>query len=129
MSDPAGIAIVTAIVTTSVQKISESVTESTVDSFKSLCKKVFARFRSIPEAQEALDEARLDSDDNTALETVAGHLHRAEQEDPEIARLMAELRGAAETGDGGSVTNTIHGGVSEEAKVVQGRDFHGDLRL
>lgn len=129
MSDPAGIAIVTAIATGAVQKISESVTDGTAEAFKSLCRKVFARFRGIPEAQEALDEARLDSDDGAALETVAGHLHRAEQEDPEIARLMAELRRAAEVQDGGSVLNTIHGGVSDEAKVVQGRDFHGDLRL
>lgn len=129
MSDPAGIAIVTAIATTTVQKISESATESTVEAFKSLCKKVFDRFRGIPKAQQALDEARLDSDDSTALETVAGHLYRAEREDPEIARLMAELRRAAEPGEGGSVINTVQGGVSDEAKVVQGRDFHGDLRL
>ena len=129
MSDPAGIAIVTAIVTNTVQRISESAADGTVEAFTSLCKKVFARFRGIPQAQEALDEARLDSDDSVALETVAGHLHRAEQEDPEIAHLMVELRRAAEAGGGGSVVNTIHGGVSDEAKVVQGRDFHGDLRL
>lgn len=129
MSDPAGIAIVTALATGTVQKISESVTDSTAEAFKSLCKKVFARFRGVPEAQEALDEARSDSGDDAALEAVAGHLRRAEREDPEIARLMAELRRAAEAQDGGPVFNTIHGGVSGEAKIVQGRDFHGDLRL
>ncbi|GHD18937.1 hypothetical protein GCM10007147_09630 [Nocardiopsis kunsanensis] len=129
MSDPAGIAIITAIATGTVQKISDSVSDSTAEAFKSLCKKVFARFRGLPEAQEALDGVRLDSEDGSALEAVADHLHRAEQEDPEIARLMAELRRAVEDRGAGSVVNTVHGGVSDEAKVVQGRDFHGDLRL
>lgn len=129
MSDPAGIAIVTALVTGAVQKISETATDGTITSFKELCKRVFVRFRGTPEAQEALDDARVESDDHAALEKVAVHLRRAEQEDPEIARLMAELRRAAESGGGGSVTNTIHGDVSGRARVVQARDIDGDVRL
>ncbi|WP_017613658.1 hypothetical protein [Nocardiopsis salina] len=129
MSDPAGIAIVTALATGAVQKISETATDNTIASFKDLCKRVFARFRETPGAQEALDEARVESDDPAALEKVAVHLQVAEQEDPEIARLVAELRRAAEAGSGGSVTNTINGNVSGNAKVVQTQDINGDVRL
>lgn len=129
MSDPASIAIVTALATGAVQKISETATDNTIASFKDLCKRVFARFRGTPDAQEALDEARVESDDPATLEKVAAHLEHAEQEDPEIARLMAELRRAAETGDGGSVVNTINGNVSDRARVLQAGDINGDVRL
>lgn len=129
MADPATLAIATAVVTGAVTKITETATEDTLASFKSLCKAVFARFRSDPRAQEALDEARLEPEDPEALTAVAEHLARAEGEDPGIGRLMDQMRQEVVQEGEGAVHNSIQGDVSGQARVVQGRDFHGDVRL
>ncbi|GAB3689038.1 hypothetical protein [Nocardiopsis oceani] len=129
MAEPVTVAIAAAIATGAVTKVTEYATEGTVDTFKSLCRAVFARFRSEPEAQEALDEARLDTGDTEVLTVVAEHLERAEREDPEIGRLMGDLRSTVSQEGAGSVSNQIHGSVSGNARVYQGRDFHGDIRL
>ncbi len=129
MADPATLAIATAIVTGAVTKITESATDGTVTAFRSLCRAVFARFRSRPEAQEALDEARLAAEDPAALATVVEHLEHAESEDPGIRRLMDELRREVVQEGDGAVYNSIQGGVSGHARVIQARDFHGDITL
>lgn len=129
MSDPATIAIAAAVATSAAQKISESATEGTIAAFKALCKKVFVRFRSIPEAQDALDAARIDEDDTAALRTVATALDKAAQDDPEIGRLMEELRRAASEDHDGAVHNTT-GKLGDNAKVLQSRDIiHGNIRM
>lgn len=129
MPDPAIITIATAMATNAVQKISESATEGTISAFKTLCKKVFARFRSFPEAQNALDAARIDEGDTASLRTVADALDEAAQNDPEIGRLLDELLQVVSEDRAGTVHNTIRGDVSGHAKVIQTRDIHGNVHL
>lgn len=129
MADPATLAIATAVVTSAVTKITESATDGTVAAFKSLCKAVFLRFRSAPQAQDALDGARLEPDSPKALAAVAEHLERAEGEDPEIRRLMQVLRQEVVQEGDGAVYNSIQGEVSGGARVFQGRDIHGNVNL
>lgn len=130
MADPVTITIATAIATGAAKKLGESVSEGTVATFKSLCKSVFARFRSTPGAQEALDNARLESDDPDALTAVAEHLEQAEREDPQVRELMEVLRREVVPEDrGGTVHNTIHGDVSGNARVVQADHIRGDIRF
>lgn len=129
MSDPITAAIVTALATGSSTKISEALGEGAVTVFKSLYKAVNKRFRSVPEAQEALEDLRLDSDDTKSLAEASKHLERAAVEDPKIGRLLDELRSEVVQEGDGSVSNQIHGNVSDNARVFQGRDFHGDIRL
>lgn len=132
MADPVTAAIIAALATASATKLGEGLGESAVSTFKSLYKAVTKRFRSEPEAQEALDDLRLEEDDAEALGLVSLHLERAAREDPEIGRLLEELRSGTheinQEGDG-TVVNQIRGDVSGTARVVQGRDFHGDIHL
>ncbi|MFE1169434.1 hypothetical protein [Nocardiopsis sp. NPDC058789] len=132
MADPVTTAIVAALATASATKLGDGLGEGVVTTFKSLYRAVTKRFRSEPEAQEALDELRLEQDDAGAVEAVSAHLERAAREDPEIGRLLAELRSEVreinQAGEG-SVVNQIHGDVSGSARVIQGRDFHGGIHL
>ncbi|MEU3016310.1 MULTISPECIES: hypothetical protein [unclassified Nocardiopsis] len=132
MADPVTAAIVAALATASATKLGDGLGEGAVATFKSLYRAVAQRFRSEPEAQEALDDLRLEEDGAAAVETVAAHLERAGSEDPEIGRLLAELRSrvgeVAQEGTG-SVVNQVHGNVSASARVIQGRDFHGSIHL
>lgn len=130
MADPVTVTIATAVATGAAKKLGESVSEGTAAAFKSLCKSVFARFRSTPEALEALDNARLESDDPDAVAAVAEHLEQAEREDPQIRELMEALRREVAPEDGGgAVHNTIHGDVSGNARIMQAGDIRGDIRL
>ena len=130
MADPISIAIVTALATASATRLGESLAEGTVNVFKSLYKAVNERFRSRPEAQHAMEELRLDPDDPEAREAATAYLEWAAGEDPRIAGLLEELRSVVVEQEGdGTVVNQIHGDVSGGARVVQGRDFHGDIRL
>lgn len=132
MADPVTAAIVAALATASATKLGEGIGNGAVSTFKSLYKAVTRRFRSDPEAQEALDDLRLDEHDTGARDTVSLHLDRAAQEDPEIGRLLEELRAAVneinQEGEG-TVVNQINGDVSGSARVIQGRDFHGGVHL
>ncbi|WP_431870580.1 hypothetical protein [Nocardiopsis eucommiae] len=132
MADPVTTAIVAALATASATKLGDGLGEGVVTTFKSLYRAVTKRFRSEPEAQEALDDLRLEQDDAGAVEAVSTHLERAAREDPEIGRLLAELRSEVreinQAGEG-SVVNQIHGDVSGSARVIQGRDFHGGIHL
>lgn len=132
MADPVTAAIIAALATASATRLGEGLGESVVSNFRSLYKAVTKRFRSEPEAQEALDDLRLEEDDAEALEVVSTHLERAAHEDPEIGRLLEELRSGVnqvnQEGDG-TVVNQIHGDVSGKAKIIQGRDFHGGIHL
>jgi transposase len=131
MADPLTIALATAVVTGMASKISEHASESVGEGLKRLRRAVFKRFRGDEAAQDALDEAMLDADDPAAVEKVAEHLERAAALDPEIGALVRELGSQVEIdqeGDG-NVVNQIHGDVSDRARVVQGRDFHGDIHL
>lgn len=132
VSDPVTAAVVAALATASATKLGDGLGEGVVSTFRSLYRAVTKRFRSEPEALEALDDLRLEQDDAEAVETVSVHLERAAREDPEIGRLLAELRSAVQQinqeGEG-SVVNQIHGDVSGSARVIQGRDFHGGIRL
>ncbi|WP_026117410.1 hypothetical protein [Nocardiopsis alkaliphila] len=129
MSDPITAAIVTALATGSSTKISEALGEGAVAVFKSLYKAVNKRFRSTPEAQEALEDLRLDSGDAEALADATKHLERAASQDPKIGRLLHELRSEVVQEGDGTVNNQIHGNVGDNARVFQGRDFHGDIRF
>ncbi|WP_435108329.1 hypothetical protein [Nocardiopsis synnemataformans] len=129
MADPVTLAIAAAVVTGAVGKITEAATGGTVAAFKSLRKAVFARFRSDPESQQALDDALLEPEDPEALAAVAEHLERAEGADPGIRGLMQELRREVVQEGDGAVHNSIQGDVSGKARVFQGRDFHGDIHL
>jgi hypothetical protein len=129
MADPVTLAIATAVVTGAVGKITEAATGGTVAAFKALRKAVFARFRSDPESQEVLDDALLEPEDTGALTAFAERLERAEGEDPRIRGLMEELRREVVQEGDGAVHNSIQGNVSGEARVFQGRDFHGDITL
>lgn len=131
MADPVTLAIATAVVTGAVGKITEAATGGTVAALKSLRKAVFARFRSDPEAQDALDEALLEPEDPEALTAVAEHLERAEGADPGIRALMDELRREVVQEGDGAVYNNFQGDVSDNARVIQGRDWnvHGDVTL
>lgn len=130
MADPISITIITALATASATRLGESLAEGTVNVFKSLYKAVNDRFRSHPEALHAMEELRLDPDDPAALETASAYLEWAAGEDPQIAGLLDELRSVVveQQGDD-TVVNQIHGDVSGDARVIQGRDFHGDIRL
>ncbi|MBQ1084302.1 MULTISPECIES: hypothetical protein [unclassified Nocardiopsis] len=132
MTDPVTATIVAALATASATKLGEGLGESVVTTFRSLYRAVTKRFRSEPEAQEALDDLRLEQDDSKAVEAVSVHLERAAREDQEIGRLLAKLRAdvgqIAQEGEG-SVVNQIHGDVSGSARVIQGRDFHGGIHL
>lgn len=132
MADPVTAAIIAALATASATRLGEGLGEGVVSTFKSLYKAVTRRFRSEPEAQEALDDLRLEEDDAEALGVVSMHLERAAHEDPEIGRLLEELRSGVneinQEGDG-TVVNQIHGDVSGTARIVQGRDFHGGIHL
>ncbi len=132
MADPITIAIITALATASASRLGDGLGEGVVSTFRSLYRSVTKRFRSEPEAMEALDDLRLEEDDAEALGVVSAHLDRAAHEDPEIGRLLEELRSGVneinQRGDG-TVVNQIQGDVSGSAKVVQGRDFHGGIHL
>ncbi|MDT0329160.1 hypothetical protein [Nocardiopsis lambiniae] len=129
MADPVTIALATALVTGAAAKISEHAGETVVEGLKRLQRAVFKRFRGDAAAQEALDEARVDSDDPAAIEAVAEHLERAAAEDPEIGSLVRELRGQVSQRSEGSVSNRITGGVSGNARVFQGGNVQGEIRL
>ncbi|WP_017574034.1 hypothetical protein [Nocardiopsis halotolerans] len=129
MPEPDTLAIASAVAANSVTRITESATDDTTTTFRSLCRAVFARFRTDSEAQAALDEARLEPNDPHALTIVAEHLERAEEEDSGIRELMEGLRGEVAQGGGSIVVNRIAGNVGGDARVYQGRDFHGDLHL
>ncbi|MFY7067889.1 hypothetical protein ACOQFV_18705 [Nocardiopsis changdeensis] len=131
MADPVTIALATAVVTGMASKISERASEAVGEGLKRLRRAVFKRFRGDEAAQDALDEAMLDPDDLAAVEAVAGHLERIAAQDPEIGALVRELGAQVEVGQEGegNVVNQIHGDVSGRARVVQGRDFHGDIHL
>jgi hypothetical protein len=129
VADPVTLAIAAAVVTGAVGKITEAATEGTVAAFKSLRKAVFARFRSDPESQQVLDDALLEPEDPEALAAVAERLERAEGEDPAVRALMGELRREFVQEGDGAVHNSIQGDVSGQARVFQGRDFHGDIHL
>ena len=131
MADPITVALATAVVTGMASTISEHAGEAVTEGLKRLRRAVFKRFRADEAAQDALDEALLDTDDPAAVEAVAGHLERLAARDPEIGALVRELGAQVEVGQEGTgnVTNQIHGDVGDRAKVVQGRDFHGDIHL
>ncbi|MEU0488142.1 hypothetical protein ABZ249_02860 [Nocardiopsis sp. NPDC006139] len=131
MADPVTIALATAVVTGMASKISERAGEAVGEGLKRLRRAVFKRFRGDEAAQDALDEAMLDTDDPAAVEAVAEHLERIAAQDPEIGALVRELGAQVEVGQEGegNVVNQIHGDVSGRARVVQGRDFHGDIHL
>ena len=131
MADPVTIALATAVVTGMASKISERASEAVGEGLKRLRRAVFKRFRGDEAAQDALDEAMLDPDNPAAAEAVAGHLERIAAQDPEIGALVRELGAQVEVGQEGegNVVNQIHGDVSGRARVVQGRDFHGDIHL
>lgn len=132
MADPVTATIVAALAAASATKLGEGLGEGVVTTFKSFYRSVTKRFRSEPDAQEALDDLRLEQSDTKAVETVSVHLERAAREDQEIGRLLAQLRsdvaGINQEGEG-SVVNQIHGDVSGSARVIQGRDFHGGIHL
>ncbi|WP_017582814.1 hypothetical protein [Nocardiopsis valliformis] len=132
MADPVTTAIIAALATASATKLGEGLGDGVVSTFRSLYKAVTRHFRSDPEAQEALDDLRLDEHDTEAMDVVSTHLDRAAHEDPEIGRLLEELRSEVneinQEGDG-TVVNQINGNVSDSAKVIQGRDFHGGIHL
>lgn len=132
MADPVTAAIIAALATASATKLGEGLGDSVVETFRSLFKAVTKRFRKDPEAQEALDGLRLDEHDAEAMDVVSLHLDRAAHEDPEIGRLLEELRSGVseinQEGDG-NVVNQINGNVSGSARVIQGRDFHGGIHL
>ncbi|PWV44373.1 hypothetical protein [Nocardiopsis sp. L17-MgMaSL7] len=132
MADPVTATIVAALAAASATKLGEGLGEGVVTTFKSFYRAVTKRFRSEPDAQEALDDLRLEQSDTKAVETVSVHLERAAREDQEIGRLLAQLRsdvaGINQEGEG-SVVNQIHGDVSGSARVIQGRDFHGGIHL
>ncbi|MEV2274199.1 hypothetical protein AB0I72_01315 [Nocardiopsis sp. NPDC049922] len=129
MPDPATLALATAVATGAVSKIAEVVSQATIDDFASFRKALFRFFRGVPEAQEALDEARVEPDDADAIASVADHIERAAAADPELRRLVDALTvEVAQEGDG-AVYNSIQGDVSGNAKVIQTRDIHGPVNL
>ncbi|MFD6097215.1 hypothetical protein ACFVWN_17590 [Nocardiopsis flavescens] len=131
MADPVTLALATAVVTGVATKISEHAGTAVTEGLARLRRAAFAWFRGDDGAREALDEALLSTGDPAALEAVAGHLERASAQNPEIAALMRELGAevdVSQEGEGNTV-NQIHGDVSGSARVVQARDFHGDIHL
>ncbi|OLT25574.1 hypothetical protein BJF83_05275 [Nocardiopsis sp. CNR-923] len=129
MPDPATLALAAAVATGAVSKIAEVVSQATIDDFKSFRKTLFRHFRGVPEAQEALDEARVEPDDEDAIASVADHIERAAAADPDIRRLVDALTAQASQEGGGAVHNSIRGDVSGGAKVIQTRDIHGSVNL
>lgn len=129
MADPITIALATAVATGMASKISEHASEAVGEALKRLQRAVFKRFRGDDAAQEALDEARISPEDPAVMETLADLLERAADADPEIADLVDRLGSHVEQGGEGNVINQIHGDVSDRARVVQGRDFQGDIHL
>ncbi|MCY9785749.1 hypothetical protein KIK06_17825 [Nocardiopsis sp. EMB25] len=130
MPDPSTIALATAVATGTVAKIAEVVSQATIDDFKSFRKTVFRYFRGDPEAQEALDEALLEPDDEAAITAVAGHLERAAEAEPEIRRFMDAL--AAQPGQVtyGPVVNRADdvSGTVIQVGHVHGGNVHGSGR-
>lgn len=129
MADPITIALATAVATGMAGKISEHASEAVGEGLKRLQRAVFKRFRGDAAAQEAMDEVRISPEDPAAAEALAGFLERAAAQDPEIAELMDGLGSHIEQDGESNVINQINGDVSGRAKVVQGRDFHGDIHL
>lgn len=88
------------------------------------------RFTGEPEAQDALEAATADPEDQGRVQALAEQIDRVGRDDPEFGRAVQatwqrfETRGEAE--DGG-VVNQITGGVV--GKSFQGRDVHGDVRF
>ncbi|MFI6574577.1 hypothetical protein ACIBFB_02160 [Nocardiopsis sp. NPDC050513] len=124
MPDPATLALAAAVATGAVSKIAEVVSQATIDDFKSLRRTLFRYFRGVPDAQEALDEARVEPDDDDAIASVADHIERAAAADPEVRRLVDAL--TAEIGEdrGGTHVNSFSGdnrhGISIQARTVNG---------
>jgi len=129
MADPVTLVLATAVVTGVASTISEAATEATGAALKALRASVFAWFRASPDTQAVLDEALLEPEEPRALEAVAQALERAEREDPGIRELLRELRPQVAQAGHGAVHNSVSGDVSGSARVVQGRDFHGDIHL
>ncbi|CAL9534820.1 hypothetical protein SUDANB121_04133 [Nocardiopsis dassonvillei] len=131
MADPITLALASALVGGASSKVAEQVSGAVGEGLKRLRQAVLTWFRGDPQAQEALDRARASADDPAALEALAGHLERAAAQDPEIGALVRELGPGIEVGQEGegNVVNQVHGDVGGGAKVVQGRDFHGDIHL
>ncbi|MBR8745111.1 hypothetical protein [Nocardiopsis sp. MG754419] len=130
MSDPVTLAIATAAATGAATKLGDKVTEGTVALIRRLAEALTQRFGQDPEAQNALVAARFEGpEQQKAIATVAERLHRAEEDDPRIRDIMARLRPEVSQEGDGAVSNRIHGNVSGNARVYQGRDFHGDIRL
>lgn len=124
--DPVSIALATAVAGGLGGKIGEALAGGGVETLKRLRKALFQRFTAQPEAQAALVAAQADPDNTAAVRVLAGHIVDAEAAEPGIAPVAAELRELlAETG--GTVTNTVSGDV--RGTVIQGRDFHGDIRF
>ncbi|TDQ48008.1 hypothetical protein [Actinorugispora endophytica] len=90
------------------------------------------RFADRPPALEALEAARDENGEVPAsVRALAGHLAAAREDDPEVRELADRLRPHLAIG-GGEVVNTVHGGVSDTATVIQGRDMDfgpGGLRI
>ncbi|PSK97326.1 hypothetical protein CLV63_10844 [Murinocardiopsis flavida] len=124
--DPVSIALATAVAGGLGGKIGEALADGGLTTLTRLRKVLFPRLRSRPDSSAALDAAQTDPSDDAAVRVLAGHIVDAEAAEPGIAPVAAELRELlAESG--GTVTNTVNGDVS--GTVIQGRDFHGDLRF
>ena len=110
-------------------KLAESATESVRGGVKALRRALRARFTSQKDAEgaTALDDA-LDSHgaDEAEVQVLAGHVTAAVEADPEIARLVEELRPHL-TASQTTVTNTINGKVTGTA--FQAGTVHGDVTL
>lgn len=121
--------VLLAIATAAAGKGAESLADGARELLKMLSRALRSRFGDGTETREALEEAR-DSHggDEGANRALARCLETAAQ-DPEVGRLLEELRPHFEAGDQGGVHNTIHGDVRDGAKVVQARDLHGPVNL
>ncbi|RNL82507.1 hypothetical protein [Halostreptopolyspora alba] len=123
MVDDVTIAIATAVAGT----IAESVTKSGVEGVKALRRLLRDRFGDRPKAREALEAARDDDgEDATLVRELATHIEEVRAQDPEVGRLVEELRPEF-TNAQGDVHNTIVGEVSGTA--VQARDIEGGLNI
>ncbi|MDS1272093.1 hypothetical protein RIF23_17525 [Lipingzhangella sp. LS1_29] len=124
MSDPVTVAIATAVA----GKVAESLSDTAKSALKRLREAVMRRVTDSDERdtapREALAAAQIDPEDPQAVQRLAAALSASD--DPEVRRLVAELRPHFEPGQE-SVTNTVQGDVS--GNVVMAKDIHGNISL